>query len=558
MNEKIVVSAIEKGIIPDTNEDLSEKIIDLILKFRENSKIIFAPGNYFIKKRIEVDGLRNVDIIGYGARIISSIDVTVNYGCSGGFRFDNCDDCSILGFSFNTERATNVSARVTAINLENNTFDIKVDDNFIFNGNEKIFGLDSMNENYSCNFHMGLADNNSYKYEMIGDKHLRVSLWHTVAYTLKNISVGELICLRHGLYSKPPLIFFACNRILIEDITVESTAGHCCGVYPRSSDFTFRRFNVRGAVNSCQPYTSCSDGIHIKGMTGSLKLDNCHFYNMGDDALNIHNSAGTVYSVEGDVLKIGMRVPSQSLNDIPKTLLPENWAKKGDIIRIYDENTVQCVGTFEIEDFITENGYNIAKISNLDGVLYQGLKLANTAYNADVYINNCSVTGSRARGFLLQTENVCIQNCRFSRISSAALMLCCDVSRWNELGPTKKAVIKNNVFDGCGVNMNRLRAGGIVIGVNHINLCAQREERRNVHENIQIINNKFMGLKDSAIFADAVTGLEITDNIFHNCCGDKENRPEEYCSDIVLFNCSDLKIENNIDLIKNDLSISQN
>ena len=82
MNEKYVISAIEKGIIPDTNEDLSGKIIDLISEFKENSKIIFAPGNYFIKKRIEVKGLKNVDIIGYGAKIISAINVTVNYGCT--------------------------------------------------------------------------------------------------------------------------------------------------------------------------------------------------------------------------------------------------------------------------------------------------------------------------------------------------------------------------------------------------------------------------------------------------------------------------------------------
>ncbi|MBQ9355572.1 MAG: hypothetical protein IJT84_07845 [Clostridia bacterium] len=555
MNKKYVISAIERGIIPGTNEDLSEKIIDLISENKENSKIIFAPGNYFIKKRIEVESLKNVDIIGYGAKIISAINVTVNYGCSGGFKFDNCDDCSISGFSFNTERATNVSARVTAINLENNTFDVKVDDIFIFNGNEKIFGIDSMNENYSCNFHMGLSDNNSYKYEMIGDKHLRISLWHTVAYTLKNISVGELICLRHGLYSMPPFIFNACNRILLEDITIESTAGHCCGVYPRSSDFTFRRFNVREAVNSCQPYTSCSDGIHIKGLTGKLILENCHFYNMGDDALNIHNSAGTVFSVEDDILKIGMRVPEQSLNEPPKTLLPEDWARKGDIIYIYDENTLKRVGSFTIEEFKTENGYNIAKISNFDGVLHEGLKLANSAYNAEVFIDNCSVTGSRARGFLLQTENVSIQNCRFSRITSAGLMLCCDVSRWNELGPVRKAIIKNNVFDGCGVNMNRLRAGGIVIGVNHINICAEKLEHQGVHENIEISNNKFLELKDSAIFADAVSGLKITDNVFQNCCSDTENRPEEYCSDILMFNCDNLNLENNVDLIKSEISV---
>ena len=545
MNEKNVVFAINNGIIPDTNEDVSGKMIALLAEHKQNAKIILAPGDYFIKSRIETAGLKNVDIIGYGARIISDIDLTVNYGCCGGFYFDRCDDCGISGLAFNTKRATNVAARVTAIDLENNTFDVKVDDNFEFAGNEKIFGLDSMNENYSANFHMGLSDNNSYKYEMIGERHLRISLWYTVAYTLKNISVGELICLSHALYSRPPFVFKGCNRILLEDITVESTAGHCCGVYPRSSDFTFRRFNVRTPVNSAQPYTSCTDGIHIKGLTGRLTLENCHFYNMGDDALNIHSSAGTVFSEENGVVKIGMRLPTHPLSEPPRGLLPDEWAQKGDIIYLYDENTLRRVGSFEVEEFKTEYGYNIAEIRNLKGRLYEGVKLANSAYNADVYINNCSVTGSRARGFLLQTENVAVENCRFSRIASAGLMLCCDVSRWNELGPVKNAVIRNNVFDGCGVNFNRLRGCGVVIGVDHNNLCTGKTERNKVHGNIKISGNTFINLKDPAVFADAVSEIEITGNTFIDCCYDKANRPQEYCLQTVLFNCDDIESDKN-------------
>jgi hypothetical protein len=271
---------------------------------------------------------------------------------------------------------------------------------------------------------------------------------------------------------------------------------------------------------------------------------------MGDDSLNIHNKAGTVYDLQNGRLKIGVRIPSHSLEEAPKELLPDSWAEKGDLIYMYDENTLQRKGSFKIESFGSENGYNFAEISELCGEITKGIKLANSAYNAEVYINNCSVNGSRARGFLLQTENVTVENCRFSRTASAALMLCCDVSRWNELGPTRNAVIKNNVFDGCGARIDALRAGGIVIGVNHVNACADKSDRDGVHENISILNNKFINLKDSAVFVDAVDGISILNNQFINCCDNMENRPDDYKSTVVLFNCSYIENAENIYVTK--------
>jgi len=549
MAEKKVVSTLENGILPNISEDSSQKFIKLLTENKQDATIIIASGSYYLKSRIEVDNLKNVDIIGYGVKFITGFNPAVNYSSSGGFRFDYCDDLLVCGITFATETASNIAGTVTAINLENNTFDVKVDDNFTFRGNERIVGLDSLKPNGAPDFRMGLADNNTYKYEIIGEKHIRISLWHTVAYTLKNIAVGDRLCLRYGLYFKPPFVFEACNRVTVEDITIESTAGHCCGVYPRSSDFTFRRFNVRQGLGASSPYASCSDGIHIKGLTGKLVMEDCHFYNMGDDSLNIHNKAGTVFDLQNGRLKIGVRNPSHSLDEAPKELLPDSWAQKGDLIYMYDENTLQRTGSFRIKRFGSENGYNFAEITELSGEITKGIKLANSVYNAEVYINNCSVNGSRARGFLLQTENIIVENCRFSRTASAALMLCCDVSRWNELGPTRNAVIKNTVFDNCGGRVDALRAGGIVIGVNHVNSCADKVHRQGVHENISICNNKFINLKDSAVFADAVNGIEIINNQFINCCKCAENRPDDYKENVVLFNCSDIKNKENIDII---------
>ena len=388
MLKKETIWAVENGIFPDTNEDVSEKFKALFYSVKENGKIIIAPGSYRLKSRIELENLKNIDIIGYGVKFIMGFNPAVSYSSSGGFKFQKCDNISVCGITFVTANQSSIAGTITAINLENNTFDVKVDDIFAFGGNEKILGLDSLSKTNTPDFRMGLSDNNSYKYELIDKNHIRISLWHTVAYTLKNVAVGDRIAMRYGLYYMPPFVFSACNKVLLEDITVEATAGHCCGVYPRSSDFTFRRFNVRQGFGSHSPYSSCSDGIHIKGLTGKLVLEDCHFYYLGDDSLNVHNKAGTVFGEENGMLKIGVRNPSHSLEEAPKELLPDDWAQKGDLIYMYDENTLQRHGSFVIDDFKTENGFNIAEISDLKGEITKGVNLANSAYKVEVYINN--------------------------------------------------------------------------------------------------------------------------------------------------------------------------
>ena len=113
------------------------------------------------------------------------------------------------------------------------------------------------------------------------------------------------------------------------------------------------------------------------------------------------------------------------------------------------------------------------------------------------------------------------------------------------MGRVKNVLIRNNVFEYNGINHNPLLAGGITVGAAHHNLCGRSANIKDGHHSIRIINNRFVNLKDSAIYADGVTGLEIADNEMTNCCCDKEERMPDYCNDAVLFNCDDVIFENN-------------
>lgn len=537
------ITAEEYGIYPSYAKDTSQKLQKLFDEAKTDCSVVLTPGTYFLDSGINLAGLKNVDIRAYGVKFVTRFNTACPYDGEGAFTFENCENCNIYGMSFETENPVNVTARITAIDLNNNSFDARLTDGCYMRGDEKVMCLDTCNEIFTPNMHIFCADNQGYKYEKIDCNAFRFYIPHPEQ--LKAASVGELLLIKHSLYAAPPFTFIMCRGILLEDITVYSTPGICCVIHPRSADFTFRRFNVRLPQGSKRICASQTDGIQIKGMSGRLIMEDCHFEYMGDDALNIHNRAGTVYGYDGNEIKVGIAYPTAGLNELPKELLPEAWAQKGDKIYVYDADTLKKTGEFTVEGFETKGGYNVITACCLKGELKKGCKLANSEYYAEVQIRNCSVEGSRARGFLIQTENITVENCKFYGITSAGIMLACDVKYWNEMGPAKNVLIRNNVFEYNGINHNPLLAGGITVGVAHHNMCGKSANRKDVHRNIRIINNRFVNLKDSAIYADGVTGLEIADNEMTNCCCDKEERMPDYCNDAVLFNCDDVTFENN-------------
>ncbi|MBE6750235.1 MAG: right-handed parallel beta-helix repeat-containing protein [Ruminococcaceae bacterium] len=532
------------GIVPSKTEPNAAKLQEFIMANSENCEIIIEPGFYFLEKKIVLKDLRNVDIKAYDVKFITAYNAACGDESKGAFSYTHCSDCNLYGMSFATENPANISARITAVDLENNTFDVELCEGFSVKGDEIFHGLDTCDENRSNNGDIFMSDSNHRKYEWLDEKHLRFLIWHTNADCLRRIHIGELIALRHTLYASPPFNFYGCQRMLLEDITIETSPGCACVVYPRSADFTFRRFYSRLPVGSNQIYSCCADGIHIKGMTGKLVLEDCHLSNMGDDALNIHNPAGTVYTFENGVLKAGEKPKTDDPNTPVDTLF-EDWAWQGDVICFYDAVTVEKVAQAKVVSHEIKDGFNVMELTEVEGEIKPGLKMANSAYYAATEIRNCSVMGSKARGMVLQTENILVENSRFCNISSQGILVSCNTTNWGEMGPTNNAIIRNNLFCNNGVNRKDKSAAGISVSTNDGKFCVDKVDHSNVHKNVTIEGNRFVNLKDAAIFADAVNGITIKDNEMINCCFDIEDRRKEFAYNTVLFNCENIVYENN-------------
>jgi hypothetical protein len=111
--------------------------------------------------------------------------------------------------------------------------------------------------------------------------------------------------------------------------------------------------------------------------------------------------------------------------------------------------------------------------------------------------------------------------------------------------PCEEVVIRGCVFESNGLTQKPVRAGGIAIGVGHGGHCYDIAHKDGVHGSITIDGNRFVNLKDPAIFADGVQSITVTNNEFVSCCGGSEERHPDYAFGTVLFNCKQRRYAGN-------------
>ena len=529
------------GITPASGVECSAKLQAFFDTAKEDAQLILAPGEYYLEKRLVLENLKNVSVLGYGAKLIAHFDQTDPYTFQACFSVDHCENLSLEGFCLTTDNPANTAGRVLRIDREKLEMDILLDEGFVLTGKERIFSVDSFDEGAAApNWHVFFADDGGqkgkgYRYKRIGERMIRMFCWPSTGVQILDLTPGERLCMRHSLYPTNQITFRNCSHVLLQDITVESSPGESCAIYPRCRDFTFKRFAVRLPAGSKRIYASNADGIHITGLGGKLVLEDCIFENLGDDALNVHTTGAVVTGAEDDILHCTL---GDRLGKIGLPLDPD-WADSGDEIAVYGGDTFVKKGSLRVVS------YEVGRLRFADATcsILPGDMLANLAFCPDTVVRNCKVHGTRARGILFQTNKVLLEDCTFSDISHQAIQITSDMTRWSEMCPCEEVVIRNNVFYLCGRSCQNMRSSGIAVGIGHGGGCYDRMPANGVHGSITVTGNRFYELKDAAVFADRVRCITVTDNEFFRCCTKTDERPEDYCGTVVLFNCEQVQAE---------------
>ena len=535
------------GIFPD-GESISEKLQILIDKLPDGAELKFQPGRYYLPKVVNVRGKKHLTISGDKTTIVTHFTPSGEPSENNdAFNFIECDDLVVTGFNFTTDAPVNCTGKVIAVDPDAHTYDVRINDEFPITGYEHFWGTDTFDaegmpdyviETYEKveTIDVTGSDGKPFKkyvgtkYELTGDQTIRVTV--DPKRDISRLTVGHDILFRYIIYGNRLSWFSSCNRVRLSHIEIERCASMGAVVSPRSSDFTFEDFNIRTPDTSSALYAANADGIHILGLSGYLHMKDCNFVGLGDDALNIHSKAYEIKQLNGDKLTVISR--DRAKNEVKANPL---WASAGDLIIVYDPATFLEKGSFRIDQM---NGAD-SVISEIKGDIAPGDILANDSFYASVHIENCTVKNTRARGFLLQSHDMLIENCTFYGLSLPGLLIAPDIRVWYEVGPSKNTEIRNCVFEKCAMNKSGANLGAICFKPSHDGGVS--DYPAGVHQGICIHDNEFRNCGTSGICVSAAADVRVEANRF---AGNFRNpNAPDSDNEIVIYNSENVTLEDN-------------
>lgn len=543
-------NVLKAGVIADGITSCAAALQALFDAHKKDTVFFFPAGQYYLREAVRVQGMENVTVCGDGATIITHFDPcddpsTYNHA----FLFSDCRELTLEGFTFTTDAPVNTVGTVIGKNPKEHTYDVLIDPEFPVTGFEHLYGSDTVDDEGSPDYALEtydkiekttVTDENGKErlkitgvvYTVIGDHTIRVQLPDWVNYD--RVHVGHRIMYRYLIYGNGTLSFADCHDVTVRHIEIARSNSFGAHVSPRSSNFTFEDFNIRSPKGSKAVYASNADGIHILGLSGYLKMKNCHFDGLGDDALNIHSIAGEIAAISDD----GKHMHFTRGNDRG---LPQKWAQSGDVILVYDKETLHVKGRLTLSQY-ADNGD--AEIAAEEGTCAVGDILANDAFFAAVTIENCSVRNTRARGFLLQTRNVLVDNCHIYGMALPAIIISPDINYWYEVGPAENVEIRNCTFEKCSWIVKASNVGAVVVKTCHDDKLPNMPT--GVHHDIRFINNTFKHCGNSGIFVASTDGVTVRGNRFSELAQAVFDRSREGLYHAVyLYNSSHFTVQDN-------------
>ncbi len=544
-------NAAEQGVLPGAG-CVSDRLADLIAALPENAVLFFPAGVYHLSRPVAVEGKRGLTIRGEAGTVL----VTHFSPCDDpaynntAFACRDNRDLTFERLTFTTDHPTNCAGRVVAKDTAAHTYDVRIDERFPVTGWEHFWGTDTCDEEGTPDYVIETYDTvtreelpdgqggtrikfTGTRYEVIGDHLIRVFM---PGWDLSRLTIGHRVLYRYVIYNTAVFTFADCHRVVLRHIEIERCNSMGAVVLPRSSDFTFEDFNIRSPKDSPALYAGNADGIHIVGLMGYLHMKDCAFSGLGDDALNIHSQAGEIGEIRPDGT---LRCIYRNRQMEPCTLSP-SFAQGGDLLRVYDRNTFLEKGTITLSAY--EQG--VAAVASHTGTFGVGDILANDSFFASVHLENCEVRHTRARGFLLQSRNMLIENCRFYGMSLPGIIISPDIRVWYEVGPSDHVEIRNCTFEKCGFLHSGANLGAIVVKAAHD--AGSANYPAGVHTNLFLHDNRFLHCGASGIYVSATRGVRILRNTFIDCCADPyDPAGESVRHDIALRCCEDVQLYGN-------------
>lgn len=515
-------------------------------------EIIIPPGAYSFTG-VELEGLSNVTIYGYGVLAEMGVSKT-----SHAFSFTNCTDCDVngvfIGVSVYAHTQGTVVKRTT--NSGTVTVEFVADPGYRKNFNDTSYFGDTANGFYytegrsypECDF---TYTSKSYDAETGSNKLVGVSQ--------TGIKAGDRVAMRSN-YSANGIAFYTCSGMVAEDVTVFSVSHFAEYDSDNNVAPVLHRFAVAGGpaptltgteadyagfesmlwrdsygrLRSAEPMLTSCDATHSVNERTGIQIVSSLFERLADDAGNINATYGLATEFDSATRTLTYKACDvKGYNKLPGSF------KAGDKIAVYSyKGELLYYGSVESASTAKANGTYSVKLDGVftmpseGNVVVQNISVSGWGF----LIDNVCVRDVGCNGFRVKAPKGTVKNSTFERVSKGGLNCVPEYTLWPECGFIAEGLsIQNNVFDEVGyTSRNRSLANGDTVAETvwcspiliRSELLAdkstdpdyQSDNKYLMHKNIVISGNVFKNRWSSyAICMGAVDGVEIRGNSFGEC-----------------------------------------
>lgn len=336
-----------------------------------------------------------------------------------------------------------------------------------------------------------------------------------------NCRTGQFMVITHERRDNNIVSAFDCENMTFENIRI--VHGGAMGILCQTCTDVVLRGVRCGTETQALVSLNC-DAAHFINCDGSILIEDCDFFNMMDDAVNIHSIYTTVKSAAADKILL-------ELNHFQQHRL--NVFQPGDKIDIYERQNMKLKKKVLVKEsrLISDSVIEILADGASDGI-ESGDFAQNSERMPDVTVRSCRSGRNRPRGFLVSSpKKVVIENNQFEN-SSFGLFFTSDTGFWFEGTGVRDVLIKGNLFRNCGYHY-----GEASICFSPDLTADLKDEYFNRH--IVIEENRFETFTGGALYAKDTEDLIFRNNeIIHTRAYPlrRQNDPVEcvHCRNIII------------------------
>lgn len=253
---------------------------------------------------------------------------------------------------------------------------------------------------------------------------------------------GTLMVLRHEVYGFNAIQVIGGRDVLVQDVTVRCAPGMAFQA-SETENVTIQRMHIGVPPESGRLMSLTADGMFFSSCTGTIRIEDTACEVNGDDGVN----------VSGKTFLVSELIGADGVAGAPVSGWHGTTPRPGDTIEIAAADDLVSYAKMTVAAAEYDEKAKVHRIRFTQprpAKVAVGDAIMDTTLAARVRIARCSFRGTRARGIVLSTRDVVIEDCTFAGQTMNGIFLMLRPKGSGSQGPgCANVTIRRCTFDGC-------------------------------------------------------------------------------------------------------------